>query len=358
MRWELSEEQELFRESFAGWLDRFAPPESTRHWADSADPSAFDGSFSAAGWSATGFPEEIGGVGGGLLELALAAEELGRRAAPSATWLASALAIPLLPTDISTAALAGETVVALAVNASHAPDVASAFPVTERGTISGEVTSVLAADRAARLIVPVQSSEGTRLYLVDAHSAGVSITPRALLDRTRSAADIRLTDVAGTLLDCDAQACLTTASLRAAVLVAADALGAMERMLDSAVAYSKTRHQFGVPIGSFQAVKHAAATMLVSVEAGRSIAYFAATSVDEGHPDRAVHAAAAKAQVTAAAAAAADSALTLHGAIGYTWEHDLHLYYKRAKLDQHLFGSPSAWNDRIADLLPLLPAAS
>ncbi len=95
--------------------------------------------------------------------------------------------------------------------------------------------------------------------------------------------------------------------------------------------------------------------MLVTVESSMSIAFYAAQSAEEGLPERATHAAVAKAQVTGRAAELADSALTLHGAIGYTWEHDLHLFYKRAKLDRVLFGAPAAWNERIADALPLLP---
>ncbi len=142
-------------------------------------------------------------------------------------------------------------------------------------------------------------------------------------------------------------------ALRAAVLVAADALGAMQRMLDLAVTYSTQREQFGVPIGSFQAVKHAAATMLVGVEASRSIVYAAAAAVDQGHELARQYVAAAKAQVGGHAVAAADSALTIHGAIGYTWEHDLHLFYKRAKLDAALFGSTAEWNERLAGLLDL-----
>jgi alkylation response protein AidB-like acyl-CoA dehydrogenase len=129
-------------------------------------------------------------------------------------------------------------------------------------------------------------------------------------------------------------------------------------MLDLAVEYSKQRHQFGAPIGSFQAVKHAAATMLVAVESARSIVYYAAASVEAGHPDAALHAAVAKAQACAAAEQVADSALTVHGAIGYTWEYDLQLYYKRAKLDNRLFGGPEIWNERLAAQLPLIPAAS
>src|SRR4029079_3144408 len=100
----------------------------------------------------------------------------------------------------------------------------------------------------------------------------------------------------------------------------------------------------------------AAAQMLVSVESSLSIVCYAAQSAQDALPERALHAAVAKAQVTSGAAELADSALTLHGAIGYTWEHDLQLFYKRAKLDEVLFGTPSTWNERIADALPLVPA--
>ena len=160
--------------------------------------------------------------------------------------------------------------------------------------------------------------------------------------------------VASVRLEADPAEVLRLASARAAVLVAADSLGATERMLDMAVAYSKQRRQFGVPIGSFQAVKHAAATVLVGVEAARSAVYLAAASVEAGDPQAPLHAAAVKAQVTAEGVRAADSVLTMHGAIGYTWEHDLHLFYKRARLDEKLYGTPAVWNERIADGLALV----
>ena len=124
------------------------------------------------------------------------------------------------------------------------------------------------------------------------------------------------------------------------------------------VEYAKQRKQFGRVIAAFQAVKHAAAQMLVTVESSYSIALFAAASLEDAGPDAPLHAAAAKAQVTGHCAELADSALTVHGAIGYTWEYDLQLFYKRAKLDRILFGAPEAWNERIATLLPILPAAS
>ncbi|MGH9108760.1 MAG: acyl-CoA dehydrogenase family protein, partial [Acidimicrobiales bacterium] len=122
--------------------------------------------------------------------------------------------------------------------------------------------------------------------------------------------------------------------------------------------YAKQRKQFGRPIAAFQAVKHAAAQMLVTVESSYSTALFAAASVQDTGPDAGLHAAAAKAQVTRHCAELADSALTVHGAIGYTWEYDLQLFYKRAKLDRILFGSPQAWNERIAAMLPIVVAVS
>ena len=225
----------------------------------------------------------------------------------------------------------------------------------ERGRISGDVPRVLAGDRASSYVVVVDGEAGRSLRLVDAAADGVTVTQCDLLDRSRSVADVRLDDVPSVELSVAAEEYLARTTDLAAVLVAADALGVSERMLDLAVEYSKQRRQFGQPIGSFQAVKHAAATILVGVEAARSGIYLAAASIEERDPERALHAAAVKAQVSAEAARAADSALTMHGAIGYTWEHDLHLFYKRAKLDRFLFGAPEVWNERIATELVLTP---
>ncbi|MEU0463576.1 acyl-CoA dehydrogenase family protein [Amycolatopsis sp. NPDC006131] len=350
MRWTLTEDQELFRDSFRGWLDRFAPAEAVRGWLDAGDAGVFERRFVEEGWFSVGTPESAGGQGGGLLELALAAEQLGRSAAPSSAWLASVPAVPMLPAEVAEACLTGGEFAVLAVTADKPADFPVAVDVAD-GLLTGTVPLVLGADRAAKFVVPA----GGRLYLVDA--AETSLTRRSLLDRSRSVADVSLDGVRGAELAADAGRELARAALRSAVLVAADSLGAAERMLDLAVGYSKQREQFGVPIGSFQAVKHAAATMLVAVESARSLVYYAAASVEQEHEDFALHAAAAKAQVCASAAGVADSALTLHGAIGYTWEHDLQLFYKRAKLNERLAGSPSAWNERLAAALPLVPAA-
>lgn len=346
MRGALSEEQEAYRDALRDWLSSVAPLERVHQWFDDDDRLSFESLLLGADWSGVGVAEDLGGQGGGLVELALGAEEFGRAAVPTAGWLASVLAAPVV-------GLEQEGPTAWAFTADGIPCVPD-VRVDAEARLQGEVPWVLAGDRAQRFLVAADGPEGRGLFLVDRDQDGVQVNPHRLLDRSRSVADVRFSAARGVPVEGDADELIAQAADRAAVLVAADALGAMQRMLDLAVEYSGQRHQFGVPIGSFQAVKHAAATILVGVESARSVVYFAAASADGEDADRAKQAAAVKAQVTAEAVAAADSALTLHGAIGYTWEHDLHLFYKRARLDGALFGEPAQWNDRLADLLPLL----
>lgn len=358
MRWELAAEQDDFRSVFAAWLGETCSPETLRGRLDAGDHAGFEERFVGDGWFGVGSAEELGGEGGGLVELALAAEELGRRAAPSSAWLGSMLALPALAAlpEAAKALLADGVTTVLASPAGAVP--AAAGGVTGDGSgLSGSVDAVLAGARARRLVVPV-GGPSPALQVVEVDQPGVRIRARSLTDRSRSVADVELDAARGIVVPIDVHEAMEAAALRAAVLVAADALGVMEQMLHATVEYTLQRRQFGVPIGSFQAVKHAAAEMLVKVESARSIVYLAAVSVEAGHADAPLHAAAAKAQVCAAAAAVADTALTLHGAIGYTWEHDLQIFYKRAKLDAELFGSSAAWNERLAARLDLVPASS
>lgn len=359
MHLELSDEQQLFATSLREWLNERAPTSSVRRWLEAGESAAFEQLFVDQGWVGVGFDEDLGGQGGGLLELALTARGLGRAAAPSAGWLQSAIIVPALadePALIRAAVECGDVTV-LAARADRIPG--TAISVQSRaGRLRGRIPNVLGAARTRLLLVPADDGGARSLWLVEGIDDAVEFHPRPLLDRSRDVADVVLDDVAARRLDIDATAVLGEIATRAAVLVAADALGASERMLELAVDYSKQRHQFGRPIGSFQAVKHAAAQMLVTIESSLSIVCYAAQSAEEGLPERAVHAAVAKAQAAGRGAEIADSALTLHGAIGYTWEHDLHLFYKRAKLDRVLFGTPTAWNERIASALPLLPATA
>jgi alkylation response protein AidB-like acyl-CoA dehydrogenase len=354
MQWKLTDEQEAYQDALAGWLRSVADPAQVRAWLDKGEEEAFAERFVRDGLAGVGFEEALGGQGGGLVELALTAEHLGRHSAPSASWLATVLAVPALADrpEIAAAALGGSTVT-YAAPADLPPDCGPVLELDDAGRVSGTVPRVLAGAHAAHLVVLAQNHDRRELRLIDTTTTGVSVRPCELLDRSRSVADIELTNAGSVPLELDADVVVSEMSARAAVLVAADSLGAAHRMLDLAVEYSLQRKQFGVPIGSFQAVKHAAATILVGVEAARSIVYFAAASVGSRAENHALHAAAAKAQVTEQGARAADSALTMHGAIGYTWEHDLHLFYKRAKLDEVLFGSAARWNERIAQGLDL-----
>ncbi len=362
MHWELSDEQTMFADSLRDWLGSRAGSEQVRSWFEAGDQRSFDSILNQDGWAGVGFDESAGGQGGGLLELALTARELGRAAAPSAQWLARAVAAPLLAGEphLLTTTVEGGELTALAVRSDRIPIARAAVELND-GRLSGQIPGVLAGQHALRFIVPARQTDGSALLMVvDRDTAGVDVQPRSLLDRSRGAADLLLCSAQARPLSlaADAPEAISTAADHAAVLVAADALGAAERMLEMTVEYAKQRKQFGRPIAAFQAVKHAAAQMLVTVESSFSLALFAAASVQDGGADARLHAAAAKAQVTQHCAELADTALTVHGAIGYTWEYDLQFCYKRAKLDQVLYGSPEAWNDRIADLLPITPAAS
>jgi alkylation response protein AidB-like acyl-CoA dehydrogenase len=362
MHWELSDEQNLYAESLREWLAAKVDPDQLRAWLDAGNYRTFDDALTEDGWAGVGFDEAVGGQGGDLLEMALTSRELGRAAAPSARWLARAVADAALRREpkLARAALEDGELTILAVRCDRIPSIGSALPFSN-GQVSGQVPCVLAADEADRFLVPVPIPQGgTGLAVVERDGGNVHVHPRTLLDRSRSASDVTFDAAPASPieLDDDAEVLLTTLAGRAAVLVAADALGTAERMLDMTVDYAKQRKQFGRPIGAFQAVKHATAQMLVTVESCYSIALFAAASAQEAGPEAVLHTAAAKAQVSQHCAELADSALTVHGAIGYTWEYDLQLFYKRAKLDRILFGPPAAWNERIAARLPIVPAAS
>ncbi|WLP89018.1 acyl-CoA dehydrogenase family protein [Gordonia sp. NB41Y] len=347
MHWELSDEQEMFASSLREWITAKFPTETVRELQGSSS-SPFTDALIGEGWWGVGYPEQAGGQGGGVLELALAAREFGRAAVPDSGWFAAAIVAPLLTDADLTALVEGQRRAVLATRADRppvtGPDAIDAG--TAGDTLSLVVPHVLGAAEAEVFVVPVRGPDGPALAQVAA--ADAVITADDLLDRSRSTATVEFRDapVAG-LVPVDAES-LAASALRAPVLVAADALGAAERMLDLAVGYSKQRKQFGQLIGGFQAVKHACAQMLVTVEASYSSALYAAAAVDAALADAPTIAAVAKAQVTRSVADLADTALTVHGAIGYTWEHDLHLFYKRAKLDRTLFGTPAAWNERIA----------
>src|ERR1700739_1574367 len=181
MRWELSEEQELFTTSLREWLGERAGSAAVRGWLDAGDLASFERLFVGEGWAGVGFDEELGGQGGGLLELALTAREMGRAAAPSASWLQSAIVVPALADEpaLMRETLESGEITALAVRADRIPAAASSVASSE-GRLRGQIKCVLGAARSRRLLVPVSDGETTSLWLVGGGDAGVGVHPGGL----------------------------------------------------------------------------------------------------------------------------------------------------------------------------------
>jgi alkylation response protein AidB-like acyl-CoA dehydrogenase len=282
-----------------------------------------------AGWVGLEVPEQFGGAGATFAEVGVVCEEMGR-AASSSSYLGSAvLAVGLLkalqPSDIRDRLLT---------------DVAS-----------GAVRVAVALD--ALEFVPDAEGADRLLVIADGGVAepAVTVTPQPVLDETRRLAAVTVDspEVSEDLrFDGDAAAAVRRLHDRAAVAVACDSLGLSEAMLAATVGYAKVRNQFGRPIGSFQAVKHACADMQVAIAVSRQLVTAAVEAVAEDRPDASVAVAMAKSHACSCAVDVAGKAMQLHGGIGYTWESGIHVYLKRATLNRSLFGSPAAHRKELA----------
>ncbi|OMB98122.1 acyl-CoA dehydrogenase [Mycobacterium sp. NS-7484] len=303
----------------------------------------------SAGWVGLDAPEEAGGAGVTFAEVAVICEELGRAAATTGYLGSGVLAIGALNTlqesasrdALLSAVVAGTTRAAVAL--SGAGDVP--FEVAA-GRVRGQATFVLDAMGAQRLLLPARDADGiTVLVDVAAGTPGLTVTEQPVLDETRSVATVTADGVDvddDSVWRFDAEAGLHTLTERAALAVACDSLGVAQAMLDTTVAYTGVRRQFGRPIGSFQAVKHACADMLVRISVARQLV--SAAIADPGPRSVSM----AKAYATETAVDVAGKAMQLHGGIGYTWESGVHVYLKRAALNRSLFGSPAEHRARIA----------
>lgn len=356
MRFSLTDEQRMLRESVRGALARELPLARVRECLERRDGATMRALAAAQGWTGIGIDEDAGGQGGGVVEQALLAEELGYAAAPSSSILAGMLAARLLAAGGDRARrlleeLAGGTrTVVVAIDAgSGAADGAS----VAAGRARGFVAHVLAAPEADVVIV-AGGKDGP--HAVDVRASGCAVRARELVDPGRSIGDLDLDGA-------PADALGGTGSPRdlaalGAVLVSAEAVGAAARLLEMTVEYVAQRRQFGVVVGSFQAIKHTAADMLVEIETARSAVYHAAWALGAGNAGATAAASTAKAYAAPAAASVADKALALHGAVGFTWEHDLHLFLKRAHTARALFGSAAAHRELVADALDLTGTAN
>ncbi|HSJ27029.1 MAG TPA: acyl-CoA dehydrogenase family protein [Acidimicrobiia bacterium] len=371
MNFAFSEEQEELRRYARQWMTERMPLERVRTLMST--PAGFDGADWAAvaelGWQAMAIPEEYGGAGFGLLELAVLVEEQGRGlfCGPFlSTVMAAANAVLLAGSDeqkqsILSGIASGDLVATLAVAERHAGWDGenlgtSATPQGEGWIIDGAKRFVLDGHTADLIIVAAQTPDGVGLFLVDGGAPGMSRTLLPTMDETRKQAEIAFEGVRvaeSARLPHGSTATLAAIDELMAVSLALEQVGGAQAVLDMAVQYAKDRQQFGRPIGSFQAVKHMCADMLLRVESARAAAYYAAWTVAEGSEEAATVVPLAKAYCSDAFFECAGTNIQIHGGIGFTWEHDAHLYFKRAKSSQVMFGTPAQRREQLAERLGL-----
>lgn len=360
MRTRYSDEQDFLRDAVRGAIERHVPLSAVRAWALD-EPAGPDSPVTAAleqGWAGIGVDEDAGGEGGGVVERAIVAEELGRSSVPDGALQAAAGAALALArcgaTDLAREALAADGPPMLAADLRRPIDrPAAAEPA---GPIELDYVHAAAAAATRQVVLVPDGRGGAEVWLVA--GAERTVRERALVDRTRPLAAVRLSGGERRPVGGLDAAALCRLAAEQAVLLAADALGAAQWLLDTTVAYVRDRRQFGVPVGSFQAVKHAAAQMLVPIEATRAATQYAAWALDAGDDDALLHAWIARAYAADQLGDVADKALFLHGAIGYTWEHDLQLPFKRIKADAQLLGPAGGYHDRVAAAVGIDAAAA
>jgi alkylation response protein AidB-like acyl-CoA dehydrogenase len=372
-----SEEQELLRDTARRFLESECNTKFVRQRM--AEPAAVTDEFwlklANQGWLGIVYPEEEGGSGLGLVDLVVLMEEMGRAVMPGpflSTVLLGGAAIgeagtpaqrrlwlPQIATGTVKAALAW-TEPNLRWDAAgitlRAREAGGGF------TLSGTKLFVGDAHLADVLVVAARTRDGSTmedgvsLFLVPRDTPGLALTILPTIDETRKLCEVRLDNVAlpaGALLGARHEGWrpLSWVVARATVALAAEMCGGAQQVLDMTVAYAKIRITFGKPIGSYQGVKHQAADMLVAIENAKSLTYYAAWAVDQALDEAPLAVSMAKAAASDMYRKVAGTGIQLHGGIGMTWEHDLQLYFKRAKASEVAFGDATWHRERVAQLI-------
>lgn len=351
----LSDDQSLFQQSLRGFLADRVPSARVRTTMESASghDEALVRELGEQGVTGILVPAEYGGTGLGLLDAALAAEELGRAATPFSFHTAAVLA-PLLVSASSSGVCRSEWLPRIA-EGSALVSVVPGAPAPKGGRLSGSVLFVADALVADAFVVQCGDAAAPEFHLVPRSSAGLRVEPLATVDDTRRVGEVVFEDVAvgdATSLPVpDGAAVLERAIDAARVALAADSLGAAERSLEEAVKYALTREQFGRVIGSFQAVKHMCAEVFAEVEPVRALLWYAAFAWDERRDDAAAMAALLKSHATEVATEATTTCVQVYGGMGFTWECDMQLWFKRAGYNRQMLGSPTALRERAAALM-------
>jgi alkylation response protein AidB-like acyl-CoA dehydrogenase len=374
-----SQEQEMLRATARKFLENECPSSYVRDRMiePAGTTDEFWAKLAEQGWLGLIYPEEYGGSGLGFVDLTVLMEEMGRVVMPGpflSTVLLGGLAIfeagsteqkkEWLPK-----VAAGEARVALAWTEPNARwdaagVTAAAKPADAGFVLSGTKLFVLDAHLADVLVVVARTTEGKQpeqgvsLFLVPRGAAGLEVKLLPTMDQTRKLCEVALHDVrvpSSALLGPKDGGWppLGRVIERATVALCAEMCGGAQKVLDMTVEYAKIRIAFGKPIGAYQGVKHKAADMLVDVENAKSLTYYAAWAVDENGPEAALATSMAKAYASDAYRKVAAAGIQLHGGIGFTWEHDLHLYFKRAKSSELTFGDATHHRERVAQLINL-----
>jgi len=356
-----NEEQEMLRQSARNLLERECPSTFVRRLMDDErgyDPALWK-KMAELGWTGLVIPEEYGGAGLNYVDLVLVLEEMGRVVLPSpfiwTVMVAEALKIAgsasqketLLPKIAAGDLIA--TAAWLETSASWSP---SGIALTARRSgaefsLNGAKLFVNDAHIADCLLVAARTGasgeDGVTLLMLEKSRPGIEITPLKTMDQTRKLAEVKFTDVKATADDVigkvgEGWQYLAGAIDCGKVMLAAEMMGGAQKVLEMTVEYAKLRVQFGRPIGSFQAVQHKCANMMIDVEGAKSAVYYASWAVSNRVAEAPVAAALAKAAASDAFRRVSADGIQVHGGIGFTWDHDMHLYFKRAKSSEFTFG--------------------
>jgi alkylation response protein AidB-like acyl-CoA dehydrogenase len=377
MNFGFNEEQELLRNTARKFFENECPSDTVRRLMET--PEGINAELwkklAEQGWLGLIYPEQYDGMALGLVDLVVLMEEMGRAVAPGpyfSTVLLGGLAVLEAGSDAQKKEwlpkiAAGDRRVALAwmePSAQLGPAGVTLTAVEKGGryTLSGTKLFVHDAHTADALVVaartgPGAGADGVSLFLLPKGTKGLAVTLLPTMDQTRKLCEVACADVTVAPTRCSAGGAggvpLARVLDRATVGLCAEMCGGAQKVLDMTVEYAKIRQAFGRPIGSYQGVKHKAADMLVDVENSKSITYYAAWAMDEDAAEGPLAVSMAKAYVSDAYRRVSAAGIQLHGGIGFTWEHDLHLYFKRAKGSEFTFGDATHHRERVAQLVNL-----
>ena len=353
MQSEFTEDQEQFRQVVARFLQDKSTPIDVRRCMETDsgyEPDVWRQLSNEVGLTGTHLPEEYGGHGFGAVELGITCEEMGR-SLYCGPFLSSAVMAGyalleageesakqrLLP-DISS----GETIATLVLDDLNSPDNVGTSISASGGQLSGRAPLVVDAQSATVLIIIA----GSGLYLVSREAAGILISPVQALDPTRKLASVEFDGTPAEKIGEVTTAALSRIWDHICVALSHEMIGGAQHLLETTIEYTKIRYQFGRPIGSFQALKHRLADLLMEIEFARAATHHAAFCLasDEGEP---YAPSMAKALASDTYLLAAKEAIQMRGGIGFTWEEDTHLWFKRAKASEVFMGTPSMHRERM-----------